>query len=217
MAWLGACAALAAWTGASRAAEAPPAAQVSPAISHYHKVAPWAATAGLLGPGGLEEVRRLGFALVIDLRTAGEGAEAERRAARRLGIAYVNLPIATRAPTPAQVATFVRAVADPANRPVLVHCYSASRAGAMWALYVASQGHGLEEALAAGRAAGLTPSREQAVRALIASAPGGDVTERVVPSGSSGDFSRTDQDTLSEPGAVRGNPFDRNDDEDMGC
>jgi len=196
--------------------EAPSAERVTPAISHYHRIAPYAATAGLLGAGGLEEARRLGFARVIDLRTAAEGAASEQRAARRLGIPYLNIPVATRAPTPAQVAAFAQAVEDPVNRPVLVHCHTANRAGAMWALYLASKGDSLERAIAAGRAAGLAPNREPAVRTLIARAPNGDVTSLVSSPAAAGN---TPEDTVAPaPGAgADENPFDLNAGQDMGC
>jgi uncharacterized protein (TIGR01244 family) len=50
----------------------------------------------------------------------------------------------------------VRAVLeDPAAAPVLIHCTSGNRAGAMWGAVAASQGKTLEEAEAEGRRAGM--------------------------------------------------------------
>jgi protein tyrosine/serine phosphatase len=54
-------------------------------------------------------------------------------------------------------------VENAANLPVLVHCHSANRVGAMWALYRASKGVPPAVAVEEGRTAGLK-SREKAVR-----------------------------------------------------
>ncbi len=183
------------------AGETPPASGVPATISHYHRITPTVATAGLLAPGGLAAAAELGFALVIDLRTAQEGATRERDMASRLGVRYLNIPVATRAPTPAQVATLAGAIEDPANQPVLIHCHTANRAGAMWALYQARAGASTEAAMVAGRAAGLAANREDAVRARIAGTP---------PAGASPPAASGDDE-------ADGNPFDSNGDDDMGC
>jgi len=200
------------------AAETPTNDRRTAAISHYHRATRDVATAGLLGPGGLEEARRLGFVLVIDWRTAAEGAASEARAAANAGLRYLNLPVSTRAPTPAQVAAFARVIDDPRNLPVLVHCDTANRAGAMWALYLASKGSALEQALAAGRGVGLKANRETAVRALIASAPNSDVTTpEVSPATPSNNRENHEVPAPRSATPDDENPFDLNAGQDMGC
>ena len=47
---------------------------------------------------------------------------------------------------------------DPTAAPVLLHCASSNRVGAVWAVVQARKGKSLEEAEAAGREAGLRSS-----------------------------------------------------------
>ncbi len=137
--------------------------KVSQAILNYNRAFPAIATAGLLRDGGVEEAKRLGFKTVVDLRTPEEGIAEERRAVEDAGLAYVNIPVATRAPTMEQVAAFAEVANDAGTYPILLHCASANRAGAMWALYRASEGVPVEVAIEEGRTNGLS-SREPAVR-----------------------------------------------------
>lgn len=137
---------------------------VGPAISNYNRATPEIGSAGILKEGGVAEAKTLGFKTILDLRTAEEGADAERVLAASVGIAYLNLAVANHAPTPEQVATFGRIVEDSANLPILVHCSSANRVGAIWALYRASRGVPAMVAVEEGRTLGLKPGREKAVR-----------------------------------------------------
>ena len=62
------------------------------------------------------------------------------------------------------IGEFARVVEDPNNAPLLVHCASANRVGAMWTLYRVRQGIPLAIALEEGRTAGLRPDREAELR-----------------------------------------------------
>ena len=75
------------------------------------------------------------------------------------------------APTDAQVEDFTRIVENSANRPILVHCHTANRVGAMWTLYRARKGVPFAIALEEGRTIGLQPGREKAVRARLGEPP----------------------------------------------
>lgn len=137
---------------------------VTSAIANYNRVSPYIANAGLLLEGGLEEAQRLGFKLVIDLRAADEkGVDEEQALANKLGIKYSIIPVATRAPEWDQIDEFIKLIHQPANYPVLVHCVSSNRSGAIWAMYRAQMGVPPSIAIEEGRAAGLE-SREKAVR-----------------------------------------------------
>lgn len=141
--------------------------QVSARIDHYNRLSPYIASAGLLHRGGLQHARDLGFKTLVDLRGADEkGVGAEAKIARQLGLPRLHLPVTSRAPTAGQVSQFAELVEDAARYPILVHCVSANRVGAMWALYRASVGVNPTVAVEEGKAAGLA-SREDAVRARL--------------------------------------------------
>jgi uncharacterized protein (TIGR01244 family) len=119
----------------------------------------------------LDEAKALGFRMVINLRPAQEpGALAEEAAhAQALGLRLVELPLAEpKDLTTERVRAFAAALADRDGYPVLVHCSSGNRAGALLALKAhILDGRSAEEALEVGRGAGLT-RWEQAVRELLA-------------------------------------------------
>jgi len=151
--------------------QAPYGDKVGPAFTNYLRASPFIGTAGVIGEGGFAEAKALGFKTVINLNTAEEGAEQERVAVEAAGLGYISLEVSTKAPTPEQVQSFAAAVADAGNYPILVHCESANRVGAMWALYRAGQGVPAEIAIQEGRTVGLKPSREPAVREQLGLTP----------------------------------------------
>lgn len=151
--------------------EAAPPDRVSPAVARFSRVTPQIAAAGMLRDGALAELKSLGFATIIDLRGPDEGTDVERRAAAAVALRYVNIPVTSELPADAQIVEFARLVEDAGNYPVLVHCSSANRVGAMWALYQAARGAPFDAALAEGRAIGLQPEREDAVRRRLAKPP----------------------------------------------
>lgn len=147
--------------------EAPFGDQAGAYAVNYTRLKPQIATAGLLKDGAVARLKALGFAAMIDLRGPDEGTAVERKAAEQAGLRYYNIPVAHGAPTEAQIAEFARIVEDANNAPVLIHCVSANRVGAMWALYRAKKGVPTAIALEEGRTAGLKPDREAGVRQLL--------------------------------------------------
>ena len=89
---------------------------------------------GAMPPAHMAEVaKELGLRSVIDLRTYIPGQdstnttplqniEAEGAALAAVGVRHIHLPSA-QVPDPATVERFLQVMADPANRPALVHCY----------------------------------------------------------------------------------------------
>ena len=147
--------------------QAPFGGEVSSAIGQYNRVSPYIANAGLLHKGGLEEAQRLGFKLIVDLRGRTErGVSREMRLAEKLGIQRINIPVVQRAPEWNQVDELAALIHDPTNYPVLIHCVSSNRSGAIWSLYRARVGISPLTAVEEGRTAGLT-SRETAVRNML--------------------------------------------------
>jgi len=145
--------------------------KVSAALMNYNRASPMIGSAGVLGEGGVAEAKALGFTAILDLRSPEEGTAEEAAAAGSAGIGYYNIPVATKSPTDDQVAAFASIVEDARNLPILVHCESANRVGAMWALYRAGKGVPAEIAVEEGRTLGLKPSREVAVRERLGLPP----------------------------------------------
>jgi len=106
-----------------------------PGIVNFAKVETTVACAGATTPAALAEVKRMGYASVINLRQASEpGAEIEASAAaaKAAGLNYIHIPFNTASPDAAVVDTFIKAVTDKANQPAFIHCASANRAAALW-------------------------------------------------------------------------------------
>lgn len=138
--------------------------KVSPAILNYNRTRLQIATSGLIREGGIAELKALGFRAIIDLRTPPEGTAAERVAAEAAGLRYFNIPVSGGAPSDDQVRAFAGLLEDPVNFPVLVHCVSADRVGAMWTLYRVMKGAPFSIAVEEGRTVGMKSIRESAVR-----------------------------------------------------
>jgi uncharacterized protein (TIGR01244 family) len=109
--------------------------QTVPGVTNFAKLDTTIACAGATTPAAVMEVKKLGYASIINLRQASEAGaslDEEEAAAKAAGIRYVHLPFNTAAPDPAIVQGFLTAVTDPANQPAFVHCASGNRAAALW-------------------------------------------------------------------------------------
>jgi uncharacterized protein (TIGR01244 family) len=124
-------------------------------IPAYRLVRPDLATGGQPSAEALAQLQSLGFKTVINLRTPQDGALEERAAVEAQGLRYVNVPFTVETFSLADVEAVEKVLADPSAGPVLLHCHSSNRVGAMWAAIQVRQGRGFDEALAAGREAGL--------------------------------------------------------------
>ena len=114
----------------------------------------------------LRQLAESGYKAVVDLRAPEEprGYD-EAAAAREAGLEYVNLPVAG-PPEDETFDHFRQVMRDPSKRPVLVHCGSANRVGALLIPYlVLDEGQGPQEALNTAVSVGLR-SRELADAAL---------------------------------------------------
>ena len=110
-------------------------------------------------------LRDLGFASVINFRTAGENGaniEGSRAAAEEAGLNYIHIPFRT--PTDEHTETFLAAIADESNQPAYIHCGSANRVGAMWFIKrVVGDGWDTDRAMAEAETIGL---RSEALKAF---------------------------------------------------
>jgi protein tyrosine phosphatase (PTP) superfamily phosphohydrolase (DUF442 family) len=82
-------------------------------------------------------VRRYQIRTVVNFQIPGAGVEAERTLSRRLGVDFMNLPMpGDGGGKEPQFREVLAACADPARRPVLIHCARGTcRTGAAVALY----------------------------------------------------------------------------------
>lgn len=159
---------------AVRAADAPPAVVAPPAdvlagLPSHVRVDARLHVSGQPSAEALTQLRAAGVRTVIDLRPDAETPDLdERQVAEAAGLAYRALPIAGKAGlTRDNVAAFDRLLAEAGEGEVLAHCASGNRAGALLALRARwVQGRSAEEALAIGKAAGLT-GLEADVKALL--------------------------------------------------
>jgi uncharacterized protein (TIGR01244 family) len=117
----------------------------------------------------LQTLSAHGIGVVIDLRADAETPELDEAAlVRSLGLDYHNLPVGGAAGlTRDNVQALDRLIADAGDRPLLVHCASSNRVGAMMALREAwLRGATSEHALEVGRAWGMK-GLESDVNALL--------------------------------------------------
>jgi uncharacterized protein (TIGR01244 family) len=105
----------------------------------------------------LEELDAAGYAAVIDLRGPDEdrGMPDERAAVEGLGMSYIALPILGASDITYENANALDELLAQFDKPVLVHCGSGNRAGALLALRAKLNGADDETALEAGRETGL--------------------------------------------------------------
>lgn len=164
--------AVAVLAAASVGAEVPE--TVDPAeIPSYRVLQPGLAAAGRPSPAALEKLKDWGFKTVIDLRAVGEeGVAAEKEALKALGLRYVSVPVSPATFRGEDVDVVAKLVADAEAGPVLLHCSTANRVGAVWAVMQVQRGKRLEEAEAEGVKAGLKSSAMiEAVKRVVQELP----------------------------------------------
>ena len=111
-----------------------------------------------------------GYRTVIDLRPVDESrGYDEPAAAKANGLEYINIPVTGASLDQATVDRFLDTMRK-AERPVLLHCASSNRVGALYyAWLVLEKGAKPEEALTKAKAAGLkSPELVEKMRKLVA-------------------------------------------------
>ena len=98
-----------------------------------------------------------GYVAVVDLRGESENRGLDEAAAvEGLGLDYVNLPVSGADSISWENANKLQEILSSYDGPVLVNCGSGNRVGALLALSKSKNGADDEEAVAYGRAAGMT-------------------------------------------------------------
>ena len=130
-------------------------------VVNYTRVDATVACAGATPAEAMPAIKALGFASVINFRTAEEeGANigASQSAATAAGLNYIHIPF--RAPSDETTEAFLSAIADSANQPAYIHCASANRVGAMWFIKrVKQDGWAQDRAMAEAEGIGLRSER----------------------------------------------------------
>jgi uncharacterized protein (TIGR01244 family) len=131
-----------------------------PGIVNFAQVESTVACAGATTRAALTEVKRMGYASVINLRQASEpGADIQTSAAaaKAAGLNYIHIPFNVASPDPTVVDRFLEAVLDKSNQPAFIHCGGANRAAALWMVKrIAVDEWDVERASAEAAALGLT-------------------------------------------------------------
>jgi uncharacterized protein (TIGR01244 family) len=136
------------------AAEIP--ATLDPALlPAYQVLRPGLAVGGKPSPETLAKLKEHGFKTVVDLRMPSEGLEEEKALVEGQGLRYVSIPVSAATLTREDAAAVGRILDDPAAGPVLLHCSTSNRVGAVLALREAAGGRAPEAAIEEGRKAGL--------------------------------------------------------------
>ncbi len=114
----------------------------------------------------LQAARDAGYRTIVNLRPDAElGGWDEAQAVQNLGMRYVHIPIASGADLSEEAARKLAAAIE--ETPVMVHCGSGNRVGALFAVKARLiDGEDTETAVATGKRAGLTGA-EADVRRLL--------------------------------------------------
>ena len=92
------------------------------------------ACAGAITAEAIPEIKKMGFASIVNLRLATEaGADVEKQeaAAKAVGLNYFHVPFAGK-PDPAAAEAFLNAITTKGAEPAFIHCGGGNRAATMW-------------------------------------------------------------------------------------
>lgn len=124
-------------------------------ILNYRKAGAALATAGKPSAETLAKLKDLGFRTAVDLRQPAEGVEAARKAVEKQGLRFVSVPVSPESFRADDAKKVAAVLDDEKAAPVLLYCSSSNRVGGVIAAIEGLRGRPHDEALAAGRKAGL--------------------------------------------------------------
>jgi uncharacterized protein (TIGR01244 family) len=109
--------------------------QAVPGVTNFARVETTVACAGATKVEAVPEIKKLGFASIINLREASEpeaNVEGEAAAAKTAGIRFYHIPFNGQKPDPAVATKFLDAITEKGSEPAFIHCAGGNRAAAMW-------------------------------------------------------------------------------------
>lgn len=95
-----------------------------PGIRNFAKIETTVACAGAITPAAIAEIKKMGYASIINLRLAtepGADIDANIAAARAVDLPYYHIPFSASAPDPAAVDTFLKTITAPGVQPAFIH------------------------------------------------------------------------------------------------
>jgi uncharacterized protein (TIGR01244 family) len=104
-------------------------------VTNFKNLETTIACAGATTAAAVPEIKKMGYASIINLRLArenGTNIEEETAAAKAAAITFIHIPINTQSPDPPDEDKFLAAVTKKDNQPAFIHCASGNRAAAMW-------------------------------------------------------------------------------------
>jgi uncharacterized protein (TIGR01244 family) len=104
-------------------------------VTNFARLETTVACAGATKPGAVPEIKKMGFASIINLRLpteTGASIEEEAAAAKQAGIKFYSIPFNGQSPDPAVADKFLQTITTPGNEPAFIHCAGGNRAAAMW-------------------------------------------------------------------------------------
>jgi uncharacterized protein (TIGR01244 family) len=104
-------------------------------VTNFHRLETTIACAGAIKVEAVPELKKMGFASIINLRQdsePGANVEAEAAAAKAIGMAYYHIPFDGQNPDTAAADKFIDAITAKGNDPAFIHCSGGNRAATMW-------------------------------------------------------------------------------------
>ena len=149
--------------GARAQTQAPPREAV-PGVFGFAKADDNVAVGGPVTGDGMAELKRRGYATVINLRSPdenGANVEGEAADAKAAGLKYLSIPTKVAdLGVPASVDKVIAALTNECDQPVYLHCAAGVRASAVWALKrIKVDGWSGEKAVAEAEGLGLTNAK----------------------------------------------------------
>ena len=92
-------------------------------VTNFAKIESTVACAGAITPAAIQELKKMGYASIINLRLGTEpGADIEGHTAvaKSVGIPYHHIPFSVTAPDPAAVDTFLKTITAPEVQPAFI-------------------------------------------------------------------------------------------------
>jgi uncharacterized protein (TIGR01244 family) len=104
-------------------------------ITNFHRIETTVACTGAIKATAVPEIKKMGFASIINLREASEAGadlDAEAAAAKSADIRYYSVPFNGASPDPAAADKFLQAITAKGSEPSFIHCAGGGRAATMW-------------------------------------------------------------------------------------
>jgi len=104
-------------------------------VTNFNRLETTVACTGAIKATAVPDIKKLGFASIINLRQATENGadlEGEAAAAKAADIRYYSIPFNGQMPDPAVADKFLDAITVKGSEPAFIHCAGGGRAATMW-------------------------------------------------------------------------------------